>query len=84
MIVNKATGERYSEQAIGASIVLVSASTGIQRVISSFDKKLFMRRRGECVMHVREESEIIPDLVRSLYLECKYLENQDQKVFLSF
>lgn len=85
MIVNRATGERYSESNLGTSIILVSSTSGIKRILSSLDRQLFVRRRGNCTIRVRSsEAKVIPDLVRSLYLEAKYLERRDQKVFLSF
>ena len=85
MVVNKATGERYSESHLGASTVLVSSTSGIRRIVGSFDKQLFIRRKGDCTIKVRKsETDLIQDLVRSLYLETKYLELHGQKIFVSF
>ena len=85
MIVNRATGEMYSEAALGASIILVSTTSGIKRVLHYFDRNLFRRSKRHCGrLRTQPEDRVVPDLVRSLYLETKYLELHGQKIFVSF
>ena len=85
MIINRATGEMYSETALGASMVLVSTTSGVKRVLHHFDRSLFRRSKRNCGrLRTQPEANVIPDLVRSLYLETKYLELHGQKIFVSF
>lgn len=87
MVVNRVTGERYSRSILGSNWVLVSASTGVKRVvpITQSLKKVFLIRRGDPPkVKVREESMVVPDLVRSIQLEINYLGLKGQKVFLRF
>lgn len=87
MFVNKVTGERYQKNLLGANIILVSMSTGIQRILtpSPETRRLFKKVKApgkQLPIKVRPEAEIIPDLVRSLLLEVNYLERRGQKIFL--
>ena len=87
MFVNKVTGERYQKNLLGVNIILVSMSTGIQRILtpSPETRRLFKKvkaSRKQPSIKVRPEAEIIPDLVRSLLLEVNYLERRGQKIFL--
>ena len=86
MVVNRATGERYAESILGTNIILVSSTSGIKRVVDFLDRRLFTRRHNKnCTIRARSsETEVIPELVRSLYLETVYLEKRGQKVPLSF
>lgn len=87
MVVNRITGEKYSRNILGSNWTLVSASTGIKRVIliSQSLRKVFLSRRGNLPKpKARKESMVVPDLVRSIQLEINYLERRGQKVFLRF
>lgn len=87
MVVNRVTGERYTRSILGSNWVLVSASTGVKRVvpITQSLKRVFLTRKGNPTkVKVREESMLVPDLVRSIQLEINYLELKGQKVFLRF
>ena len=88
MLVNKVTGEWYQTNRVGANLILVSMSTGIQRTLLPtketqrlFTSKPSVKQRS---VKVRPEAEVVPDLVRSLQLELKFLERRSQKVFLRF
>lgn len=87
MVVNRVTGERYNRSILGSNWVLVSASTGVKRVIliTQSLKRVFLTRKGDSPKpKVREESMVVPDLVRSIQLEINYLELKGQKVSLRF
>lgn len=85
MVVNRVTGEKYNRSILGSNWVLVSASTGVKRVIliTQSLKKILLVRKGDLPKpRVREESMVVPDLVRSIQLEINYLELKGQKVLL--
>ena len=87
MVVNRVTGEKYTRSILGSNWVLVSVSTGVKRVIPITQslKRVFLTRKSNPPKpKVREESMVVPDLVRSIQLEINYLELKGQKVFLRF
>lgn len=48
MFVNKVTGEQYQKNLLGANIILVSMSTGIQRILtpSPETRRLFKKSKS--------------------------------------
>ena len=88
MLVNKVTGERYQTNLVGANLILVSMSTGIQRTLlpAKETQRLFTSKPSvkQRPVKVRPEAEVVSDLVRSLQLELKFLERKGQKIFLRF
>ena len=88
MLINNITGERYQLSWLGANMVLVSLSTGLKRVITPSGETdlLFTAQTPgrQLSPKNRSEADLIPDLVRSLFLELKFLERRGQKIFLRF